>query len=411
VKILFVHQHLGALGGAESNIRITAEELQRRGHVSALIYERPTGRNESQWQAPFVECFRLPSGNVEHFEAVLEKFPPDLIYLHSVQDLDLVEMLFRAQRPIVRMVHDHGMYCLRGCKYNYFTRKICTRPASGYCVFPCLGSLGRRGPGAFGIEWRSYRQKQREIELNRRCREFIVYSEYCRRELVGNGFDPERIHIHVPIPTWAAGGPASSFSDRNLVLFAGQIIRGKGVDVLLRALRRVESPFECIVLGEGNHRRHCERLCARLGLSNRVQFRGYVPPAEMEAFYLEASVFAVSSLWPEPFGMVGPEAMRYGLPVVAFDAGGIREWLHDGVNGFLVPWMNTDLYAARIDQLLRDKTLGRDLGRRGQERVHAEYNTPRQVDRLEARFLRVISQWKAKLNENRSIHVVHGPCR
>jgi glycosyltransferase involved in cell wall biosynthesis len=60
--------------------------------------------------------------------------------------------------------------------------------------------------------------------------------------------------------------------------------------------------------------------------------------------------------------MVGIEVMRYGIPVVAFDAGGIPEWLKDGFNGFLVEWNNISQYAHRITQLLQDKNLTRKLG-------------------------------------------------
>jgi glycosyltransferase involved in cell wall biosynthesis len=45
----------------------------------------------------------------------------------------------------------------------------------------------------------------------------------------------------------------------------------------------------------------------------------------------------VPSLWPEPFGLVGLEAARLSVPAVAFDVGGVTEWLKDGVNGFLAP--------------------------------------------------------------------------
>jgi len=77
------------------------------------------------------------------------------------------------------------------------------------------------------------------------------------------------------------------------------------------------------------------------------------------------------------------------LPVVAFDAGGVREWLIDGETGYLVPWMDTDLFAARIEQLLANKELARSLGRRGLERVNHEYDAVRQIDSLEGMFRRV----------------------
>src|SRR5258706_2844453 len=50
MKLLFVHEHLGALGGAEANIFLTAKELQRRGHTVALLYGSGTGRNEDLWR-------------------------------------------------------------------------------------------------------------------------------------------------------------------------------------------------------------------------------------------------------------------------------------------------------------------------------------------------------------------------
>jgi glycosyltransferase involved in cell wall biosynthesis len=100
-------------------------------------------------------------------------------------------------------------------------------------------------------------------------------------------------------------------------------------------------------------------------LKDRVKFHGFVARDELKHFYQQASLLAVSSVWPEPFGLVGREAMCHALPVVGFDAGGIREWLFDGENGFLVPWMDTDAFAARMEQLLRDKELARKLGRAG----------------------------------------------
>ena len=395
MKLLFVHQHLGEFGGAEANLILTATELRRKGHTIALAYRTGTGRNEAGWKAEFEKIYVLPlAGAVERTEAALQDFDPDLIYLHTIEDLEIIETLLRSRPPVVRMVHDHGLYCLRGYKYNYFTRKICTRAASGYCVFPCLAALGRNRHGGLPIRWNSYSRKRREIELNRQCDHFIVYSEYSRKELARNGFDPSKVDTCIPLKVWEDETLVSSFAAENLILFAGQIIRGKGVDVLLKSLSQVRNPFRCLILGDGNHRARCEALSRRLGLNERVKFQGYVLPSELRSYYLKASVFVMSSLWPEPFGLAGPEAMRYGLPVVAFDAGGIREWLQDGHNGFLVPWGDTGRFAARLDELLEDKERAKRMGRQALHSAR-RYDSRRQIDRLENLFQRLTCECRA----------------
>ena len=54
-------------------------------------------------------------------------------------------------------------------------------------------------------------------------------------------------------------------------------------------------------------------------------------------YFAHSDLLVVPSLWPEPFGLVGPEAGHSGLPAAAFDVGGIADWLKDGVNGYLAP--------------------------------------------------------------------------
>ena len=389
MKILFVHQYCGALGGAETDILLGAGSLKSRGHTVALLYSSRTGRGEAAWEQTFSECHSLGAPTKsEAVRGALEKFGPDVIYFHSLPDLGVLGQLLDSRAPVVRRVHDHRMYCMRGAKYNYFTRAVCNRPASWRCVFPCLASIGRNPEGLVPFKWVSYQAKKREIELNRQCDCLLVYSEYQKEELARNGFDPAHIEVRVPVHDSGGDGSVSSFDERNLVLFVGQVIRGKGVDLLLRALARVRVPFRASILGDGNHRPYCQRLCARLGLKDRVTFHGFVEREELKHFYREASLLAVSSVWPEPFGLVGREAMCHGLPVVAFDAGGIREWLFDGENGFLVPWKDTDRFAERIEQLLRDKNLARQLGRRGRELVSQQQEASRQICPVEQVLLR-----------------------
>ena len=392
MRLLFVHERFGALGGAEANVLLTAAELKRRGHAVALLHGTNTGKDEAGWSDTFTE--RYPLASARHASVVrmaLADFRPDVVFLHKLGELEVLAALVEGGAPVVRMVHDHDLYCLRGYKYNPLNRQICTRAASPYCVFPCGGTIARASAGGFPVKWISYGSKQREIALNRRFHRLIVATEYMREELVRNGFAASQIEIHAPVPRPAAQTFHSSFDARNRIVFAGQVIRGKGVDVLVESLARLRLPFECIILGDGNHRAHCETLSRKLGLSGRVTFAGFVSQERIIDHYRDSSLSVMSSLWPEPFGATGLEAMRCGLPVVAFDAGGIREWLIDGWNGFLVPWMDRARYAAAIEELLVDKALARKMGEHGRQWVGERFGFPKYISGLEDLFARVLA--------------------
>lgn len=388
MRILFVHDRFGAMAGAEVNLFVTANELKLRGHSVAIVHGPSTGRAEHQWAELFESRHSLVENDA--VERSLREFAPDAIYVHKMADLRVLERLAISGVPVVRMVHDHDLYCLRSYRYFPFSRRICTRAAGWHCVFACGASIARDRSRRFPFKWVSFSAKRRELRLNQRFERMVVATNYMRDELLRNGFSSDAIEVHAPVPPSNEEFPVSTMSDRNLLLYAGQIIRGKGVDVLVEALARVQSKFECLILGDGHHRPHCEQLAARMGLQSKVRFLGYVAPSEMRTFYSDASVGVVSSVWPEPFGAVGLEAMRYEVPVVAFDAGGIREWLTHGENGFLVPWMNRSEFAQRIDQLLSDKTLARRMGANGKRIVRERFAFEAYIDGLEAMFARVI---------------------
>ncbi|MBK8092280.1 MAG: glycosyltransferase family 4 protein [Verrucomicrobiaceae bacterium] len=391
MKLLYVHERFGALAGAEANAYITAEQLSQRGHDIALLHGPSTGKNEEGWKQVFTRLFALEGDTAARTRSALAAFKPDAVYVHKMADLRVIQALVESGVPLIRMVHDHDIYCMRSYKYDYFTRKICTRAASLYCAIGCGACVVKNNGGGFPLKYVSYREKKREIALNRRFDRMVVVTEYMRDELLNNGFDAKRIEIHAPVPRMGDPTLRSNFSDRNLILYAGQIIRGKGVDVLLESLAKVKSKFECIILGDGNHKAYCEDLSRKLGLADRVHFKGFIPQEELKAYYRECSVVALSSVWPEPIATIGLEVMRYALPVVAFDAGGIKDWLIDGYNGHLVPWMDRDSFAARMDDLLQNKAKARQLGQNGLQLVSERYDFDAYISDLEKMFHEVSS--------------------
>jgi glycosyltransferase involved in cell wall biosynthesis len=145
-----------------------------------------------------------------------------------------------------------------------------------------------------------------------------------------------------PLPPPVAA-PSAAFSRRlaaePLFVYAGRLGREKGVDVLLRALARVRAgglAARLRIVGDGPLRRPLEQLARSLGLEEAVAFRGHVPAPEVEAELRDAWALVAPSVWAEPFGLVAPEAIVRGVPVVASAAGGLAESVEHGVSGLLV---------------------------------------------------------------------------
>jgi glycosyltransferase involved in cell wall biosynthesis len=113
----------------------------------------------------------------------------------------------------------------------------------------------------------------------------------------------------------------------------------KGGDILIRAAadaaRLLAKPVRLAFAGNGP----AEESWRTLARDQNVDavFHGWVAGDARTALLRSASLIAVPSLWPEPFGLVGLEAAVHGVPAVGFDVGGIGEWLRDDVNGRLVP--------------------------------------------------------------------------
>lgn len=395
-RILFVHETFGRMAGAEQNIAVTAPRLAEEFELSGLFWKR-SGRDEAAFESFFPRHsfvpFDGPPDEVRRAtEQAIADAKPDLAYVHKCISIPVLEALAASGVPLVRMEHDHDIYCMRRYKYFPWNRRICTRRAGACCLFPCLAFIARdRERGRFGVRWVSYREQMRCIEVNRRFAAYFVVTRYMRDELIRQGFAAERIHIFPPIPLPKAATFEPRFSDRNIVLFVGQIIRGKGLDVLLQALKACRQPFRLIVLGSGSHQAACEAIAAEPGLAGRVEFPGFVSQEKLAEYYADATLAVVPSVWPEPIATIGLEVLRYGLPVVGFDAGGIRDWLIDGETGCLVPWMDTARMAERIDHLLANKDEARRLGRQGREFVNREYAFEPYIERMRATFRTLIA--------------------
>lgn len=392
-KILFIHEKLGRLAGAEQHIIVTAPYLKQAFDMS-LLYCSGTGKDEEYVANLFDHTYQMnfyetPEEARKSLEIILSELNPDIIYMHKCLSAPMIEVMLQSCIPTVRMVHDHEVYCMRTYKYFPVSRRICTKKAGPCCLFPCLAFLQRdRTRGKYGIKYVSYLDQQRLIQADQQIAASFVVTTFMRDELIRQGYPPNRIFIFPPTPrNLSQEIPKPLFSNQNILVFAGQIIRGKGLDCLIKSLALVKEPFKLIVLGNGSHKAYCQQLTRSLGLQDKIEFKGFILHEQMQEYYHQATVAIVPSVWPEPIATWGLEVMRYGLPVIGFDSGGISDWLKDNYNGFLIPWMNLSKMAEKIDYLLTHKEKARELGENGRQFIHTHYNFDDYIPRLRSKLL------------------------
>jgi glycosyltransferase involved in cell wall biosynthesis len=157
------------------------------------------------------------------------------------------------------------------------------------------------------------------------------------------------------------------------------------VDVLLDAFAQLQATrpeLGLVIAGSGNAEADLKAQAVRLGLGTAVSFEGHVQDASLDQLYRQASLLAVPSRWPEPFGMVGLEAMRRGLPVAASAVGGIPDWLEDGVTGYLAAPDNPASLAAAMTRILDDPAAAQRLGTAGQARAERDFAFHCSMDKL-----------------------------
>ena len=175
----------------------------------------------------------------------------------------------------------------------------------------------------------------------------------------------------------------SSISDcRNKsAIFVGRFSTQKGIDSLLKIWSLVSEKhpeWQLDIYGEGELRVHYLSVINEMGANVHV----FAPTTNIMEKYRENSILLLTSLY-EPFGLVLPEAMSCGLPVVAFDCPyGPADIITDGVDGFLVKNRDIGVFADKVCQLIENEELRCQMGKNGivsSQRFRADVIMPKWI--------------------------------
>lgn len=140
----------------------------------------------------------------------------------------------------------------------------------------------------------------------------------------------------------------------NTLVFVGRVTLEKEIDVILRAIPRIDPALDVsfTVVGDGDQRKNLEKLAAELGIADRVAFTGRVTDEQLRAHLTGASAFVIASI-AELQSIATMEAMASGLPIVAADAMALPHLVHHGENGYLFQPGNDRELAEQIEKVLK----------------------------------------------------------
>jgi glycosyltransferase involved in cell wall biosynthesis len=178
-----------------------------------------------------------------------------------------------------------------------------------------------------------------------------------------------------------------SMQSNRVILFSGQLIERKGLDLLLAAYEKIQDIGDIAlwIMGSGPLENRLKKHVARRGLRN-VKFLGYMHEREKWIYYLASDILVLPTR-EDVWGLVVNEAMLCGLPVICSKyAGCCRDLIEDGKTGFMVNPYEAVIFADAIRRIITADELRRDMSNNARKKV-LEYG----IAKSAKGFLRAIS--------------------
>lgn len=382
MRILLVNKFWKPFGGVEQHCRSLIELLAREGHEVV-----PFGMDDAENEPPLPEerrvsavsfyggglrgrphaaaraCFGLATRRKIGDLLADESFDvAHVVHAYHQLGMTFMPLLRKHGIPTVLDLHDYKVGCPR---YQVFNDRADT---------PCTVCIDRKGAWAWAPTVRRCWNGSRlsgalltaETLSARVSRAYtaadsvVVRNELQRKAAMHGGVAADRIRI---IPNWVAEGhDRGSRAVGDHILFAGRLVRGKGVHTLIQASQETGAPVR--VLGDGPLRADLEALAADVGAD--IAFLGWRDHDEVLAELRTARALVLPSIGPEVFPLVICEAFSAGVPVIGSDVGGIRDLLAED-RGFVFPAGDVGRLEALLHEVVEDPASAADRAANARE--------------------------------------------
>lgn len=392
------------VGGTEVYVHDLTTELSRDSISSSIVAATRGDLERYDWEG--IPVLRYPNNwadvrersstsrgaDLSKFQELILELKPDIFHLHSwTTGAGLRHLAQVAQLgiPCIVTVHVPSALCLRGTMLLKGEKPCDGRIDEKRCGQCWAMSNGLPGPLAFGLAQlpRMAVSGSRFAKLPRRmatvlsvrslvrgqaddlqtmaslCERIVAPSQWVYSALAANAVPSQKLIVsrQAVAPSLVEQGsrrPQKTTSAEIRIGFVGRLEHYKGVHILLEAMTRIPAkiPIRLLVVGSGTDLAYLGKLEAMASHDKRIEFLGPMPHDRLSEILEQIDVLAVPSNYMETGPLVVLEAYAFGVPVMGANIGGIAERIRDGVDGWLLPFDDSQAWAAAM----QDAALNRD---------------------------------------------------
>ena len=342
MKLAIVRQRYNPFGGAERFVERALAALVAQGAQVTLIARNWEGGSDSGFEKILCppKAYALLGGRTRR-DQEFSRFVQTTI---AERDFDLVQTHERIPGCSIFRAGDgvHAAWLARRAAYLTPLKRF-AQSLSAYHRYVLSAERAMFAHPALRAVICNSRMVASEIE------EFYGLDR-SKLHVIYNGVDTEDYHprlaaIHRQEIRQNMGIPANA----PLLLYVGSGYERKGVPQLLQAFATLKrSDAQLIVIGDDRKLQATKATAMRLGLAGRAHFLGAVK--DVKPFYAAADGFVLPTIY-DPCPNAALEAMACGLPMVTSEGCGAKEWIDEGLNGWVIDPSNSAALAAALEKL------------------------------------------------------------
>jgi glycosyltransferase involved in cell wall biosynthesis len=381
------------IGGEERLVETLSVGLARRGHAVSIATLRHDGLPDHE-ERDGVRIHRIPSvgqrlgrifsetgrrhampapdpAGLRRLRRLLLDEQPEIVHGHNWLVHSFVPLKRESGAALVLSLHDMSLVCAT----KRFVRHgvACDGPALGKCLVNASRHYGPAKGVPVALAVRATQPAVREavdmfLPVSRAVAQACDLEAMRLPYEITPDFLDDDFYDDAPGNVALAGAPDDGF-----LLFVGDLVADKGIDVLLDAYAGLDAAPPLVLIG----RPYSERLNKEL--PSNVLMLGPRPHAEVRSAWRRCSVGVAPSIGPEAFGLAALEAQATGTPIVATRAGGLVEVVIHEETGLLVAPGDAKALRAALQRLLSDADTRARMGRAARRHA-ARFALPRIED-------------------------------